>query len=68
MLTCTLETNSSAPQPDKLDLSDLWLWITEQLNGKRPEIVDLVVQELESLLRVRQYRLPFWHTRNAVKE
>ncbi|KAL0086266.1 ATPase, V1 complex, subunit H [Phycomyces blakesleeanus] len=58
----------AAPAPSKVDLSDLYRWITLQLNQHRPEIVDLIVQELESILRVRQYRIAFWETPNAMKE
>ncbi|KAI9484895.1 armadillo-type protein [Zychaea mexicana] len=58
----------SAPNPGSLDLSDLWRWISEQLASRKPEVVDVVVQEVESLLRVRQFRMPFWNTQNTIKE
>ncbi|KAG2225210.1 hypothetical protein INT45_009539 [Circinella minor] len=58
----------SAPNPGSVDISDLWRWITEQLASRKPEVVDVVVQEAESLLRVRQFRMPFWNTQNAVEE
>ncbi|KAI9272853.1 armadillo-type protein [Phascolomyces articulosus] len=58
----------SAPHPGSLDISDLWRWISEQLASRKPEVVDVVVQEVESLLRVRQFRIPFWNTQNAIKE
>ncbi|KAI8390886.1 ATPase V1 complex subunit H [Radiomyces spectabilis] len=58
----------SAPIPSSLDLSDLYKWITLQLASERMDIVDIAVQEVASLLRVRQFRLPFWKTHGAIKE
>ncbi|KAJ8651800.1 hypothetical protein O0I10_012621 [Lichtheimia ornata] len=58
----------SSPNPGALDLTQLWQWIIQQLGSQHPEVVDLVTQEIESLLRVRQYRIPFWKTPHAMKE
>ncbi|KAG0166701.1 H(+)-transporting V1 sector ATPase subunit H [Apophysomyces sp. BC1034] len=59
----------SAPAPESVDLSELSDWIAKQLaSSQRAEIIDLVVQELESLLRVRQYRLSLWRTKNIVQD
>ncbi|KAI8074348.1 ATPase V1 complex subunit H [Gilbertella persicaria] len=62
MLAC------SAPSPSNVDLSALFRWITNKLSGSNSDVVHLVIQELESILRVNTYRLAVWHTQNAVKE
>ncbi|KAI7889805.1 armadillo-type protein [Mucor mucedo] len=62
MLAC------SAPSPTHVSLDALYTWITKKLNSSSPDIVNLVIQELESLLRVQAYRLPVWNTQNAIKE
>lgn len=59
---------SSAPSPTHLSLDALYTWITKKLNNSTTDVVNLVVQELESLLRVQAYRLPVWNTQNAIKE
>ncbi|KAI7862067.1 ATPase V1 complex subunit H [Spinellus fusiger] len=61
-LACTAST------PTQVDLRELYQWITLQLSQKHIETVDLVVQELESLLRVQEYRALFWTTPYASKE
>ncbi|KAF7721503.1 H(+)-transporting V1 sector ATPase subunit H [Apophysomyces ossiformis] len=59
----------SAPNPSSVNLSELFNWIAQQLtNSQRIEIIDIIIQELESLLRIGQYRLPIWNTRNIVQE
>ncbi|KAF1796618.1 armadillo-type protein [Mucor lusitanicus] len=58
----------SAPSPSSVDLSALFNWITKKLTGSINDVVNLVIQELESLLRVNTYRLSVWNTQNAIKE
>ncbi|KAG1049647.1 hypothetical protein G6F43_008036 [Rhizopus delemar] len=59
----------SAPEPSSIvDLSTLYQWITEKLTSHQNEVVELVIQELESLLRISNYRLPIWNTQNTIKE
>ncbi|CEI94961.1 hypothetical protein G6F70_001582 [Rhizopus microsporus] len=58
----------SAPEPTTVDLSALYVWITKKLAGNQNDIAELAIQELESLLRISQYRLPIWNTQNTVKE
>lgn len=62
MLAC------SAPSPSSLNLDALYKWITKKLSGNINDVTNLVIQELESLLRVNAYRLPIWNTQNAIKE
>jgi V-type H+-transporting ATPase subunit H len=59
---------SSAPSPSSVDISVLFNWITKKLTGSTNDVVNLVIQELESLLRVNSYRLSVWNTQNAIKE
>lgn len=59
---------SSAPSPSSLNLDALYKWITKKLSGNINDVTNLVIQELESLLRVNAYRLPIWNTQNAIKE
>ncbi|KAI8880611.1 ATPase V1 complex subunit H [Backusella circina FSU 941] len=54
--------------PSSVNLSSLFVWITKKLADTNKEVVDLAIQELESLLRVNKYRLPIWNTQNTVKE
>jgi V-type H+-transporting ATPase subunit H len=56
---------SSAPSPASVDLSSYFSWVAGQLQGDDLRLVDLAVQELESVLRVREYRLTFWNTTKA---
>ncbi|KAI8637446.1 armadillo-type protein [Parasitella parasitica] len=58
----------SAPSSCSVDLSALFNWITRKLTGSQNDVVNLVIQELESLLRVDKYRLSVWNTQNAIKE
>ncbi|CAO3694994.1 unnamed protein product [Rhizopus stolonifer] len=58
----------SSPEPSSLDLSVLYNWINTTLTSNQSEVVELAIQELESLLRVSEYRLPIWNTQNTVKE
>ncbi|KAI9282974.1 armadillo-type protein [Umbelopsis sp. AD052] len=58
---------SSAPSPSMVDLSPYFNWIATQVQSEDLRIVDLAVQELESILRVREYRLPFWETPKAAE-
>ncbi|KAI8967525.1 armadillo-type protein [Mycotypha africana] len=58
----------SAPSPTTVDLSPLFKWITTKLTGSINDVVNLVIQELESILRVNAYRLSVWNTPNAIKE
>ncbi|KAG2192027.1 hypothetical protein INT46_011845 [Mucor plumbeus] len=58
----------SAPSPSSVDISVLFNWITKKLTGSINDVVNLVIQELESLLRVNSYRLSVWNTQNAIKE
>ncbi|KAJ2959036.1 hypothetical protein NQZ79_g5447 [Umbelopsis isabellina] len=55
----------SAPSPASVDLSSYFSWVATQLQGDDLRLVDLVVQELESVLRVREYRMTFWNTTKA---
>ncbi|KAI9312206.1 ATPase V1 complex subunit H [Dichotomocladium elegans] len=57
----------SSPRPGAVDLTELWQWIVRQLGSQQTEFVDLAVQEIESLLRVRQFRLPFYAVPGAVQ-
>ncbi|KAI8089241.1 ATPase, V1 complex, subunit H [Halteromyces radiatus] len=57
---------SSSPCPEQNDLTELYSWLASQLTNANNNLVDIAVQELESLLRVRTYRVPFWKTPNAV--
>jgi V-type H+-transporting ATPase subunit H len=59
---------SSTPTPAHVDLSPLFNWITKKLSSSVNDVVNLAIQELESLLRVNSYRLAIWHTQNLVKE
>ncbi|CAO3588003.1 unnamed protein product [Absidia cylindrospora] len=59
--------NKSSPCPEKAELYELSTWLAQQLASTNKDVVDISVQELESLLRVREYRLAFWNTPNAVK-
>ncbi|CEP16084.1 hypothetical protein [Parasitella parasitica] len=58
----------SAPSSCSVDLSALFNWMTQKLTGSINDVVNLVIQELESLLRVDRYRLSVWNTPNAIKE
>jgi V-type H+-transporting ATPase subunit H len=58
---------SSAPSPSMVDLGPFYNWIATQVQSEDLRIVDLAVQELESILRVREYRLPFWETPKAAE-
>ncbi|CAO3663627.1 unnamed protein product [Umbelopsis ramanniana] len=58
---------SSAPSPSMVDLGPFYNWIAAQVQSEDLRIVDLAVQELESILRVREYRLPFWETPKAAE-
>ncbi|KAI9356848.1 armadillo-type protein [Pilaira anomala] len=62
MLAC------SAPSPSHVNLDPLYTWITKKLSGSVKDVVNLMIQELESLLRVQAYRKPIWNTKNAMKE
>ncbi|CAO3627296.1 unnamed protein product [Mucor hiemalis] len=62
MLAC------SASSPSSLNLDALYKWITKKLSGTINDVTNLVIQELESLLRINAYRLPVWNTQNAIKE
>lgn len=50
-----------------VDLGPFYNWIAAQVQSEDLRIVDLAVQELESILRVREYRLPFWETPKAAE-
>ncbi len=63
-----ITSKSSAPSPSHVDLGPLFKWITKKLTGSINDVVNLVIQELESLLRITAYRLPVWNTQNAIKE
>ncbi|KAG2234813.1 hypothetical protein INT48_006730 [Thamnidium elegans] len=52
MLAC------SAPSPSQVKLDPLFTWITKKLANSINDVVNLMVQELESLLRIQAYRLP----------
>ncbi|CAO3643482.1 unnamed protein product [Cunninghamella echinulata] len=58
---------SSSPHPDKDNLYELYTWLSQQLATSNINAIDIAVQELESLLGVREYRIPFWTTPNAAK-
>ncbi|ORX51659.1 ATPase, V1 complex, subunit H [Hesseltinella vesiculosa] len=58
---------SSSPSPEKVDLYELYGWLTQQLASSNLNLVDIAVQELESLLRVRAYRMPVWRSPQLVK-
>ncbi|KAI7905870.1 ATPase V1 complex subunit H [Cokeromyces recurvatus] len=58
----------SAPSPSQVDISPLLNWITRKLTGSINDVVNLVIQELESILRVSAYRSAVWNTQNCVKE
>ncbi|KAI9264760.1 armadillo-type protein [Sporodiniella umbellata] len=58
----------STPEPSQFDLSALYNWVTQKLSSNQKEVVELVIQELESLLRIREYRMSIWNTQNTVKE
>ncbi|KND02681.1 H(+)-transporting V1 sector ATPase subunit H [Spizellomyces punctatus DAOM BR117] len=51
----------------KVDATELFVWIAEQLQNANANIVDIAVQLLQSLLSVPEYRLPFYQTPNAVQ-
>ncbi|RUS12606.1 hypothetical protein BC938DRAFT_478669 [Jimgerdemannia flammicorona] len=57
---------SSSPTPSAVDVSKPFKWIAQQLGARNPNVVDLAVQVLESLLRIREYRRVFWETPHAV--
>lgn len=59
---------SSAPSPSHVNLDRLYTWITKKLSGSVKDVVNLMIQEFESLLRVQAYRKPIWNTKNAIKE
>ncbi|CAO3613026.1 unnamed protein product [Cunninghamella blakesleeana] len=58
---------TSSPHPEKANLYELYTWLSQQLATSNVNAIDIAVQELESLLGVRQYRFPFWTTPNAAK-
>ncbi|KAI8986403.1 armadillo-type protein [Pilobolus umbonatus] len=58
----------SVPSPAAVNLQPLFKWITGKLTSSNHDIVDIAIQELESLLRVSEYRLSIWNTPNAIKE
>ncbi|KAI9308760.1 ATPase V1 complex subunit H [Cunninghamella echinulata] len=58
---------TSSPHPDKANLYELYTWLSQQLATSNINAIDIAVQELESLLGVREYRIPFWTTPNAAK-
>lgn len=59
---------SSAPSPSHVKLDPLFTWITKKLSNSINDVVNLMVQELESLLRIQAYRVPVWNTKDAIKE
>jgi hypothetical protein len=66
-LLCIFFLFSSAPSPSSVDLSPYFSWVSQQLQGEDLRLVDLTVQELESILRIREYRMPFWETPKAAE-
>ncbi|KAJ3085168.1 H(+)-transporting V1 sector ATPase subunit H [Quaeritorhiza haematococci] len=48
------------------DPNDFFVWITAQLQGSNPAVVDIVVQYLQTLLSINSYRALFFKTPNAV--
>ncbi|KAI8068708.1 armadillo-type protein [Gongronella butleri] len=58
---------SSSPTPESVELYELYGWLTQSLTSTNINFVDIAVQELESLLRVRAYRLPVWNAPQLVK-
>ncbi|TPX33246.1 hypothetical protein SmJEL517_g03842 [Synchytrium microbalum] len=48
------------------DPSDLFVWMTAQLQSTNPGVVDITVQLLQSILSLTQYRLPCYQTPNLV--
>ncbi|RUS22841.1 hypothetical protein BC937DRAFT_86425 [Endogone sp. FLAS-F59071] len=52
--------------PSAVDVTEFFKWITQQFSAQNPNVVDLAVQALESLLRIRPYRRVFWDTPHAV--
>ncbi|ORX91370.1 ATPase V1 complex subunit H [Basidiobolus meristosporus CBS 931.73] len=57
---------STAKKPAGVDLKDFFQWIAAQLQSKNANVADIAVQNLESLLRVSNYRVQFYETRNGV--
>ncbi|ORY93193.1 ATPase V1 complex subunit H [Syncephalastrum racemosum] len=55
-----------SPTPAQTDVTALCKWLSMHLASPNPQIMDLAVQETESLLGVREYRNTFWNTQNAV--
>lgn len=56
----------SAPDPSSIDVGPLFDWLAGSFNGEDLAQADLAVQELESLLRIRQLRGPFYKVKNGV--
>ncbi|KAL1924262.1 uncharacterized protein VTP21DRAFT_7297 [Calcarisporiella thermophila] len=52
----------SAPNPPSVNFTEFFQWIVTQLQNSNPNVYDLAVQVLESLLRSREYRKLFWET------
>ncbi|KAI8880056.1 ARM repeat-containing protein [Backusella circina FSU 941] len=51
-------------------VSPLCKYIAQKLGGAPNDVIDIAIQELESLLRIKSFRLQFWNTKdaNAIKE
>ncbi|CAG8514999.1 8713_t:CDS:2 [Diversispora eburnea] len=57
------EQNPELPYPDKplpFNINEFFRWIILKLKSKNPQVNDLTVQILESILRVPVHRLEFW--------
>ncbi|TPX32306.1 hypothetical protein SeMB42_g07636 [Synchytrium endobioticum] len=55
-----------APPSYSFDPSDLFVWMTTELQSTNPGVVDITVQLLQSILSLSQYRLPCYQTTNLV--
>jgi hypothetical protein len=62
----SLEFDRNADQTYPFDPTDLFVWVTAQLQSTNPGVVDIAVQLLQSLLSLSDYRLPFYQTLNGV--
>ncbi|KAI9315854.1 ATPase V1 complex subunit H [Dichotomocladium elegans] len=57
----------STPDPASIDINPFCRWLSEKIGSRRLEHEDLAIQEAGALLQVREFRMTFWNTDNAVK-
>ncbi|KAI9099341.1 armadillo-type protein [Phlyctochytrium arcticum] len=55
------------PEASSVDLHEFFVWISQQLRSSNPNVADIAVQLLQSILAIGQYRLSFYQTPSAVQ-